>query len=238
VRASGFSSAGRAWPGTACGRLLAAALVLLFGVAGSRAGEAQSAPVLAPAVRHAMERITGKEIIAHARVLSDAKFRGREASNPGARKAAAYIAGQFRTAGLRPGGSAGGYDQVFKIRVGYEVAAELTLRLGESSLGELKRGADYALVHLPGGKAEVNAACVLAGYGITAPGSRFDEYAALDADHNTPRDTWDKLLPAKVEKVARLAFLTALEVAERQSRPRFKQPTQDDPLMLLQGAVR
>jgi hypothetical protein len=95
-----------------------------------------------------------------------------------------------------------------------------------------------ALVHLPGGKAEVNAACVLAGYGITAPGLKFDEYAALDADHNTPRDTWDKLLPAKVEKVARLAFPTALEVAERQGRPRFKQSMQDDPLMLLQGAVR
>ena len=46
-------------------------------------------------------------------------------------------------------------------------------------------------------------------------------FGGLDPDYNTPGDTWNKLLPKKVEKVARLAFLTAREVAERRDRIRF-----------------
>ncbi|MFW6108585.1 MAG: M28 family metallopeptidase, partial [bacterium] len=47
-------------------------------------------------------------------------------------------------------------------------------------------------------------------------------FGGLDPDYNTPRDTWEKLLPAKVEKVARLAFLTAWEAAERKERITFR----------------
>jgi len=46
-------------------------------------------------------------------------------------------------------------------------------------------------------------------------------FGGLDPDYNTPRDTWDKLIPQKTEKVARLAFLTALEVTEKRDRIRF-----------------
>jgi len=52
-------------------------------------------------------------------------------------------------------------------------------------------------------------------------------FGGLDPDYNTPQDTWDKLIPPKVEKVARLAFLTALEVAQRAERPRFHKPPED-----------
>lgn len=184
MRDSSSSSAGRA----ACGglwrrppaALLAVLMVLMVG-GWCAAGGAEPPAGLSPAVRQSLEMITGKEIIAHARVLCDPRFRGREASTPGARKAAAYVVEELRKAAMRPGGSAGSYYQPFKIRVGYQVAAELTLRLGDASVGDLKRGVDYALVHLPGGKADVDAACVLAGYGITAAGLKFDEYAGLDA---------------------------------------------------------
>ena len=47
-------------------------------------------------------------------------------------------------------------------------------------------------------------------------------FGGRDRDYNTPRDTWDKLISSKTEKVARLAFLTALEVADREARPRFQ----------------
>ena len=53
-------------------------------------------------------------------------------------------------------------------------------------------------------------------------GRRLRLFGGIDKDYNTPRDTWDKLIPSKVEKVARLAFLTALEVANREARPRFQ----------------
>ena len=46
-------------------------------------------------------------------------------------------------------------------------------------------------------------------------------FGGRDPDYNTPRDTWEKLIPAKVEKVARLALLTALRVADRPERITF-----------------
>jgi hypothetical protein len=47
-------------------------------------------------------------------------------------------------------------------------------------------------------------------------------FGGLDPDYNTPRDTWDRLIEGKVEKVARLAFLTAREAAERPERLRYE----------------
>ena len=49
-----------------------------------------------------------------------------------------------------------------------------------------------------------------------------DFFGGRDPDYNTPRDTWDKLIPGKLEKVGRLAFLTALKVAQREARLKFK----------------
>ena len=46
-------------------------------------------------------------------------------------------------------------------------------------------------------------------------------FGGLDADYNTPYDTWDKLIPSKVEKVARLAYLTSLAIANRSKRITF-----------------
>lgn len=46
-------------------------------------------------------------------------------------------------------------------------------------------------------------------------------FGGLDPDYNTPRDTWDKLIPSKVEKVAKLAFLTAQAIAEQSERISF-----------------
>ena len=47
-------------------------------------------------------------------------------------------------------------------------------------------------------------------------------FGGLHADYNTPQDTWDKLIPGKVERVAHLAFLTARAVAEREQRITFQ----------------
>jgi hypothetical protein len=46
-------------------------------------------------------------------------------------------------------------------------------------------------------------------------------FGGLDPDYNTPRDTPDKLIPHKVERVAKLAFLTAQAIAEQTERIHF-----------------
>jgi Zn-dependent M28 family amino/carboxypeptidase len=48
-------------------------------------------------------------------------------------------------------------------------------------------------------------------------------FGGIDPDYNTPRDTPDRLIPGKVEKVARLAFLTALHVAESKGELIFQE---------------
>jgi Zn-dependent M28 family amino/carboxypeptidase len=46
-------------------------------------------------------------------------------------------------------------------------------------------------------------------------------FGGLHDGYNTPEDTVDKLIPGKLEKVARLAFLTAWAVADEPSRITF-----------------
>ena len=156
-------------------------LTASLAVAPVAAWSGEEVPTTLPAeVRRSLQTVTGKEIIAHAKVLSDPKLRGREASSTGAHKAARYIAEEFRRLRLRPGGNAGAYYQVFKIRPGYQIASELTFRMGKTPLGDFKRGHDYMPAHLPTGKAEVQAECIFAGYGISSPKLKFDEFDRLD----------------------------------------------------------
>ena len=91
-------------------------LCLLLGTGGTSAAEPPPGPApLAPEVAAALNGITAAEGIRHARILSDPKFRGREASSVGARKASLYIAEAFRRLSLRPGGAAGSYFQRLSI---------------------------------------------------------------------------------------------------------------------------
>lgn len=181
MRDSRSGSAGRTlWPhgGSACAAVV---FVSLMSARVCPAGQSAAQGALTADVRRSMEMVTGKEILAHAKVLSDPRFRGREASSSGARKAATHIADHFRNASLRPGGSAGSYYQAFKIRVGYQITSRMDVRIGSGSVGDFRLGVDYRSIHLPGGKAEVQARCALAGYGISSPGLKFDEYQGIDA---------------------------------------------------------
>ena len=142
----------------------------------------QTAENLPSDVVIALESIRGPQIIAHARELCDPTYQGREAGTSGVRKSADYIINEFRRMGLRPGGSAGSYFQQFKITVGYHISGELEVRLGNTIIGEFKRGQDYMPIHIPDGKAEITADCILAGYGLTIPGMKFDEYHEVEAN--------------------------------------------------------
>ncbi len=51
-------------------------------------------------------------------------------------------------------------------------------------------------------------------------------FAGLHPDYHTPRDTADKINYAKLEKVARLVYLTAFEVANHTARPVYRSASQ------------
>jgi len=127
----------------------------------------------------AMRTIQGKAIVEHASFLCKPELAGRKAGTHGARKASHYIAERFRKIGLQPGGNAGSYFQTFKIRAGYHISSELVVARG-SAKKTYQRRAEYMPIHIPRDRAEMDVPCALAGYGISSPQLRFDEYSGLN----------------------------------------------------------
>lgn len=132
-------------------------------------------------------RITSAGFLSHVRVLSGDDMDGRGNGTEGLERAADYIGGQFRAAGLARGGDRGTFDQVFEseVRVEPPATSTVTLRLPEGARA-LRLGLDFYPLSLldrpPGhGAGEVkDAPLVFAGYGIAAPGLGYDDFAGLD----------------------------------------------------------
>ena len=109
--------------------------------------------------------------------LCSPELEGRVSLSSGADKAAAFIAAEFKKAGLAP--AAGTFLQAFPL-VAYEpgrAATTLVVRRKQARI-ELRYGADFR-----GGywqPKRISAPVVFAGYGITAPEYRYDDYAGLD----------------------------------------------------------
>jgi Peptidase family M28 len=122
----------------------------------------------------------GKAWWSHIRYLADDKLEGRDTGSPGFEKAAAYMADQFRAAGLQPAG-VDGYRQPMDFDV---------VRLDEthSSLDFIRNGnvqmvnlGEDALLGVNSRAAEhVEADAVFVGYGLTVPELKYDDLAALD----------------------------------------------------------
>lgn len=106
---------------------------------------------------------------------------GRGVLTAGNQKAADYIRKEFEKAGLQGGLPDGSYFQPFTISVGDELIADQT-RLSISSGDErqdLKLDESFQPLFL-GGSGDVKAPIVFAGYGISAPGLKYDDYADAD----------------------------------------------------------
>ena len=117
---------------------------------------------------------------AHIVYLSDDSMQGRETGSPEHRRAAEYVAEQFKKAGLRPG-VYGSYLQPVDF-VSREIVedqssltlvrdgAEVPITLGEEAMLNMR------VDHAP----NLEAAMVFAGYGLTIPEIGHDDLAGLD----------------------------------------------------------
>jgi hypothetical protein len=108
--------------------------------------------------------------------LADDAREGRGAGTQGLEAAAAWLADQFRTAGLAPGGDDGSWLQRFEMPVSIRVVSE---RLRAGAL-ELEPQRDFAAL-LSSADAQVRGPLVFAGYGISAPERGYDDWAHVDA---------------------------------------------------------
>lgn len=117
---------------------------------------------------------------AHVEALASDVMRGREAGTPEHRKAAEYVAAQFRAAGLEPAGTDGFFQPVtFRVRRYIENESRLDLVrghkrervvLGEEALFGMR------IEHPP----EVEAPLVFVGYGLAIPETGHDDLAGID----------------------------------------------------------
>ena len=122
----------------------------------------------------------GRRWWGHVQALADDKLEGRNTGSAGYRKAAAYVAGEFERAGLKPAGTDGYFQPVrFHTRRLKEVESSLTLvRNGESE--ELVLGEDAIIGTRIDPAPSVDAEVVFAGYGLTVPEMQYDDLAGMD----------------------------------------------------------
>lgn len=115
---------------------------------------------------------------AHVAFLAADEMKGREPGTPEYDRAAAYVAGQMRAAGLQPGGDGGGYLQ--RVPLASVVPAGKG-RLTAAGRPALTFGADY----LPSTSflepdLRRSGEVVFVGQGVVDPANGIDDYAGLD----------------------------------------------------------
>jgi hypothetical protein len=130
-------------------------------------------------------RITASSFLAHVKLLASDEMGGRGNGTPGLEHAADYIARGFRDAGLRGGGTDGGFFQGFDAEVRVEPPATSTVALGTpAGVQSFVLGRDYYPLSIrdrltpPLGVRDVPV--VFAGYGISAPGLGYDDFAGVE----------------------------------------------------------
>jgi hypothetical protein len=187
--------------------LALASIVLLVGVRGLLA----ETPVVATESEARLRR--------DVTFLASDACQGRGVTTEGIRKAADYIAGEFRKAGLKPGGVDGTYFQPFTMPGAVlEGPAEFSLRGPKGQVVSFKQGVDFYPMGL-GHAGKVNGLpAMFAGLGITSESEpAYDDYAGLDVADKVVfvlRDAPEKL--AGGEKRRRLAsFQTKIATAEK-----------------------
>lgn len=132
--------------------------------------------------------IAADTLRAHVAKLASDGLEGRLTGGPGAKKAAEYLAEQFRRAGVQPAPYLEGYFQGFEFSAGASVLTNET-RFSVYSAEGLERGLTLGEGYRPlaftangGAEGEV----VFAGYGLSAPagsGAAYDSYAGLNVSN-------------------------------------------------------
>jgi peptidase M28-like protein len=131
----------------------------------------------------AMSKIRPEAIHADIAFLADDLLQGRFPGTPGYQIAAKFMASQFQAFGLQPAGDNGTYFQAMPLRGSTVDAANTTLSWSVGGQSHtLAYPKDFIATPDPlRADTSVEAPVVFAGFGITAPELRHDDYQAIDA---------------------------------------------------------
>ena len=123
---------------------------------------------------------TGERWWHHVEFLADDKLEGRNTGSEGHRKAAQYVADQFERAGLKPAGEQGYIQPVKFLTREIDEAHSSVALLKEGKSVSLVLGDDVAIALRTNPAPQVEAGMVFAGYALTIPEEKFDDFANLD----------------------------------------------------------
>jgi len=177
-------------------RLLRQPMFVLLGLAFLAA---VPAPAEDNAAKTAEERLK-RDVI----YLASDELEGRGPATKGIDKAADYIAGEFKKAGLKPAGLDGTYFQPFPYPANVlDGPASLSLKGPKGQEIELKSGVQFNPMGFGrGGK--LTAPVVFVGYGITSAEAKYDDYAGIDATDKVVIVLRDAPHPSDEETARRL----------------------------------
>lgn len=139
-------------------------------------------PFLVAASLPSEETITEEALLEQVRFLASPAMTGRGVGTPGIERAADHIAREFQQAGLKPGGTQG-YRQIFEVITGMKVGPKTQMRVMGRGADQKRSDALSEKLFTPFGFSEdgaVEGEVVFAGYGISAPELKYDDYAGID----------------------------------------------------------
>jgi Zn-dependent M28 family amino/carboxypeptidase len=145
---------------------------------------ASLAQSIAPAALAALPLAQPAALEAHVRYLADDRLRGRLPGTPGYQLAVDYVTAQLKQNGVQPAGDKGAYTQKVRLRRAFvEAGAMATYQPIGGATQPLEVGSAITFYPNPGqpAVAVANASLVFAGYGISAPELKYDDYSDLDA---------------------------------------------------------
>jgi Zn-dependent M28 family amino/carboxypeptidase len=122
----------------------------------------------------------GKQWWSHIQFLADDSLEGRDVGSQGFKKAANYMADQFRSAGLEPAG-VDGYRQPMDFHVVKIDESRCALDLLRDGKAQPMKLGDDAVLGVSAGAAEnIEAGAVFVGYGLSVPELHYDDLAGQD----------------------------------------------------------
>jgi len=128
-------------------------------------------------------KLTDDQLHGHIRFLADDLLEGRGPSSNGDKIAQLYLETQFRTMGLKPIASLGGYRQSFPmLGLQSKSATQWQFRKGPRTVADFSYFKDFiAVAGRPEKEIRVrDAEVVFVGYGIQAPEYQWDDYKGVD----------------------------------------------------------
>ncbi len=123
--------------------------------------------------------ISPQAYLDHVKYLASPELKGRATGSPELEKAAAYIASQFQSFGLKPADGKD-FEQAFPAELGAKLGAANGFSYTDAGINQtLREGRDYEpFAFSTNGK--FAGPVVFAGYGITAKEHNYDDYAGID----------------------------------------------------------